>query len=84
MAYWIALIVVFLGTVVVALVFREEMGGLATVLGAGGVIQGGLVMRLSSEWKEKARIDIVAVLTRRLNPEQLQVVLRELLGGLRK
>ena len=38
MAYWIALIVVFLGTVVVALVFREEMGGLATVRGAGGVI----------------------------------------------
>jgi hypothetical protein len=80
--YWATLIVVFLATVVIALVYREEMGGLATVLGVGGIVQGGLVLRLSAEWKEKARVDIVSVLTRRLSPEQLQVVLKDLLGEL--
>lgn len=82
--YWITLIAVFITTVVVALIYRDEMGGLATVLGAGGVIQGGLVIRLSAEWKEKSRIDIVAVLTRRLTPEQLQIVLQDLLTELRE
>ena len=80
--YWATLIGVFLTTVIIGLVYREEMGGLATVLGVGGIVQGGLVLRLSAEWKEKARIDIVAVLTRRLSPEQLQVVLKNLLGEL--
>jgi hypothetical protein len=83
-AYWVTLIVAYVGTLIVAIAFREEMGGLAAVLGVGGVMQGGLVLRLSSEWKEKARIDIVAVLTRRLPPAQLQVVLKDLLDGLRK
>lgn len=82
--YWATLIGVFLGTLVLAIVFRQEMGGLAAVLGAGGVLQGGLLLRLSAEWKEKARIDIVAVLTRRLPPTELTLVLKELLDGLRK
>lgn len=82
--YWATLIGVFLGTLTLAIVFRQEMGGLATVLGTGGLLQGGLLFRLSAEWKEKARIDIVAVLTRRLPPQELSVVLRELLDGLRK
>ena len=82
--YWITLIVVFIATIAVALLYREEMGGLAAVLATGGVVQGGLIVRLSNEWKEKARIDIVAVLTRRLSEEQLQVVLQELLVQIRK
>jgi hypothetical protein len=82
--YWATLIIVFLGTLIVAIACRQEMGGLATVLGAGGVLQGGLILRLSSEWKEKARIDIVSVLARRLPPAELQLVLKELLDGLRK
>jgi len=82
--YWATLIGVFLGTLVLAIVFRQEMGGLAAVLGAGGVLQGGLLLRLSAEWKEKARIDIVAVLTRRLPPTELTLVFKELLDGLRK
>ena len=82
--YWATLIVAFAVTVVVALIYREEMGGLAAVLGAGGVVQAGLVLRLSAEWKEKARIDTVAVLTRRLSPAQLQVVLKDMLSDLHK
>jgi hypothetical protein len=83
-AYWVTLIAAFLGTLVMAIVFRQEMGGLATVLGAGGILQGGLILRLSAEWKEKARVDIVAVLTRRLPPQELHLVLKELLDGLRR
>jgi hypothetical protein len=82
--YWATLIGTFLVTLVLAIVLRQEMGGLAAVLGAGGLLQGGLLLRLSAEWKEKARIDIVAALTRRLPPQELSVVLREMLGGLRK
>jgi len=82
--YWFTLIVVFIITVVIALIYRDEMGGLATVLSVGGVVQGGLVLRLSAEWKEKSRIDIVAVLTRRLTPDQLQIVLQDLLVEFRK
>src|SRR5262249_10507067 len=51
--YWFTLMAVFLATVVIALIYRDEMGGLATVLGVGGVVQGGLILRLSTEWKEK-------------------------------
>ncbi len=82
--YWATLIATFLGTLILAIMFRSEMGGLAAVLGAGGILQGGLLLRLSSEWKEKARIDIIAVLTRRLPPTELTLVLKELLDGLRK
>lgn len=82
--YWATLIATFLGTLVLAIMFRSEMGGLAAVLGAGGILQGSLLLRLSSEWKEKARIDIVAALSRRLPPAELTVVLKELLDGLRK
>lgn len=82
--YWYMLILVFLATVTIALIFREEMGGLAVVLGTGGVVQAGLLQRLSSELKEKTRIDIVATLSRRLSAAQLQVVLKELLPALRK
>ena len=82
--YWATLIVVFFGTLVVAIVFRQEMGGLATVLGAGGILQSGLILRLSAEWKEKARIDIVAALSRRLPPAELALVLRELLVAISK
>jgi hypothetical protein len=82
--YWATLIATFLGTLALAIMFRNEMGGLAAVLGTGGILQGGLLFRLSSEWKEKARIDIVAVLTRRLPPAELTLVLKELLEGLRK
>ena len=82
--YWATLIAVFLGTLILAILLRAEMGGLAAVLGAGGILQGGLLLMLSAEWKEKARIDIVAVLTRRLPPAELGPILRDLLDGLRK
>jgi len=82
--YWGTLIATFIGTLALAIMFRSEMGGLAAVLSAGGILQGGLLLRLSSEWKEKARIDIVAALTRRLPPAELTLVLKELLDGLRK
>lgn len=83
-SYWATLIISYVLTISVALIYRSEMGGLAVVLGTGGVIQSGLILKLSSEWKEKARIDIVAALSRRLAPEQLQVVLKELLDQIRK
>jgi hypothetical protein len=82
--YWVMLIVVFVATLIVAIFLRAEMGGLGAVLGGGGLLQAGLVLRLSSEWKEKARIDIVAVLSRRLTPEQLQPVLTAILSGIGK
>jgi hypothetical protein len=82
--YWVTLIVVFIATLTVAIFLRAEMGGLGSVLGVGGVLQAGLVLRLSSEWKEKARIDIVAALSRRLTPEQLQPVLQAIMAGIGK
>lgn len=82
--YWALLIVVFLLTFGIAIHLRAEMGGIATVLGAGGVTQGGLIVLLSSEWKNKVRIDTVATLSRRLSPDQLQIVLMELLKQLQK
>ncbi|MDB5920069.1 MAG: hypothetical protein JWR40_4303 [Massilia sp.] len=82
--YWFTMMAAFAVTVVVALYFRNEMGGLAVVLGGGGVIQGGLSMRMAAELKEKARVDIVSVLAVQLPAEQLHVILRDLLGTLRK
>ena len=82
--YFALLVGMFLLSAGLALVLRQEMGGLAVVLGAGGVVQGGLVVRLSSELREKVRIDTVAVLSRRLKGAQLQAVLRELLLQMRK
>lgn len=82
--YWFALVVAFIATIVVAFFYRSEIGGLGTVLGVGGVVQGGVVLRLSAEWKEKARVDIVAALARALPPKDLAVVLKALLDGIRK
>jgi hypothetical protein len=82
--YWALLVVICVATIVIALIYRSELGGLTAVLGTGGIVQGGLILKLSGAWKDKARIDIVAVLSRRLAPEQLQVVLKELLEQLRK
>jgi hypothetical protein len=82
--YWATLLVVFLGTLILAIILRQELGGLAAVLGAGGILQSGLVRMLAAEWKEKARLDMVAVLTRRLPPEELRLILRDLLDELRK
>ena len=55
------------------------MGGLVAVLGSGGVIQGGLLIRLANELKEKMRIETVASLSRSLPPEELKEVLMEIL-----
>ena len=82
--YFSLLLAMFVLTTAVALVYRHEMGGLAVVLGAGGAVQGGLVIRLSNEWREKVRVDVVSVLSRRLEGAQLQAILKELLQQLRK
>lgn len=82
--YFCLLLVAFVATIVVAFVYRNEIGGLGVVLGAGGVVQGGVVLRLSAEWKEKARVDIVAALARALPPKDLAPVLKALLEGIRK
>lgn len=77
-AYFAALIVIVVVTIGMALAFHQEAGGLVAVLGAGGVIQGGLVLKLAKVWMDKARIDIVATLACNLPPEKLQPVLIEL------
>lgn len=82
--YFILLIVVVVLTVGTALAFHQEMGGLAAVLGAGGVVQGGLVLKLANVWMDKARIDIVATLAVTLPPDKLQPVLIELSQQMRR
>ena len=82
--YFALLIVIVVGTIGIALAFHKEMGGLAVVLGAGGVIQGGLVLKLANIWMDKARIDIVATLAITLPPDKMQLVLIELLQQIRK
>lgn len=83
-AYFAVLIVIVVVTIGTALAFHQEMGGLAAVLGAGGVIQGGLVLKLANVWMDKARIDIVATLASTLPPDKLQPVLIELSQQIRK
>lgn len=82
--YFGLLLVAFVATVVVAFIYRNEIGGLGAVLGVGGVVQGGVVLRLSAEWKEKARVDIVAALAKALPPKDLAAVLKALLDGIKK
>ena len=82
--YFGVLIVAFVATIVVAFCYRSEIGGLGAVLGVGGVVQGGVVLRLSAEWKEKARVDIVAALATALPAKDLAPVLKALLDGIRK
>ena len=82
--YFALLIVIVIVTIAIALALRTELGGLAVVLGAGGVIQGGLVLKLANVWMDKARIDIVATLAIRLPPDKLQLVLIELSQQIRK
>lgn len=81
--YAVTLLAALVLTVGFALYFKEEMGGLVAVLGAGGVIQGGLLVRMSDELKEKTRVETVAVLAASLPPEQLLPVLQDLLTGMR-
>lgn len=83
-AYFIVLIVIVVVTIGIAILLRKEMGGLVTVLGAGGIVQGGLVLKLANVWMDKARIDIVAVLASRLPPDKLQPILLELSKQIRK
>lgn len=83
-AYFILLIGVVVLTIGTALAFHQEMGGLAVVLGAGGVVQGGMVLKLANVWMDKARIDIVASLASTLPPDKLQLVLIELSQQIRK
>jgi len=78
-SYWIMLMAMFLITVAIALLYREEMGGLAAVLGTGGVVQGGLILQLNAALREKVNTDMVAALSRRLPPEALQKVLMAIL-----
>lgn len=79
--YWAVLLLSFAITFGLAVIYRNEMGGLATVLGAGGVVQSGLLLRLSTEWKEKARLDIVAVLVTSLPTSELKLILPMLMQG---
>ena len=81
-SYWISLMIVFALTVGMALIYRQEMGGLPVVLGAGGVMQGGLVVLLGKTLKEKTRVGIVAVLAVGLPATELQAVLKDLLAQL--
>lgn len=81
---WLMMMIAFVVTFVFALVYRNEMGGLPAVLGGGGVAQGGLLLRLSSEYKQKAYIDLVATLSQRLPPKELKPVLQQILDLLRK
>jgi hypothetical protein len=82
--YWGLLTGAFILTLALALILRNEMGGLAVVLGAGGVIQGGLLTKLSAEWKEKTRVEMVVVLARTLPSKDMVGILKELLAGIRK
>ncbi|WET39285.1 hypothetical protein [Citrobacter enshiensis] len=82
--YFVVLIVIVVLTIFTALTFHQEMGGMATVLGTGGVIQGGLVLKLANVWMDKARIDIIATLAIKLPPDKLQLVLSDLSKQLRK
>lgn len=83
-AYFIVLIIIVVATIGVAILLRQEMGGLATVLGTGGVVQSGLVLKLARVWMDKARIDIIALLASRLPPDKLQPILMELSKQIRK
>ncbi|APX78475.1 hypothetical protein A7J71_31140 [Achromobacter insolitus] len=82
--YFALLIVIVVVTIGIALAFHQEMGGLAVVLSTGGVIQGGLVLKLCNVWMDKARIDIVATLASTLTPDKLQPVLMELSQQIRR
>ena len=84
LSLWVLMILAFIVTFVVALVYRNEMGGLAVVLGSGGVVQGGLLLRLSHEYRQKAYIDLVATLSQRLPPKELRPILQQILDLLRK
>jgi hypothetical protein len=82
--YFIILIAIVILTFCIAIAFHQEMGGMAVVLGTGGTIQGGLVLKLANVWMDKARIDIIATLAIKLPPDNLQLVLVELSHQLRK
>lgn len=81
---WAILMLAFAITFFLAFWYRNEMGGLAVVLGSGGVVQGGLLLRLSSEYRQKAYIDLVVTLSQRLPPKELRPVLQQILDLLRK
>jgi hypothetical protein len=82
--YWALLLGTFVVVLVLAIVFREQMGGIAAVLGSGGVIQGGLLRQISMEWREKSRIETVAVLASTLKGKELLAITKELLAGVPK
>jgi hypothetical protein len=84
LSLWVLMILAFIATFVVALMYRHEMGGLAVVLGSGGVVQGGLLLRLSHEYRQKAYIDLVVTLSQRLPPKELRPILQQILDLLRK
>ncbi len=81
--YWVLLSVSFIATFVLAVHFREEMGGIAGVLGAGGIGQGYFARQLSREWREKSRVDLVSVLAQTLPAAELQKILKDLLSVLK-
>lgn len=76
--YFITLIAIVILTFCIAVAFHQEMGGMAIVLGTGGTIQGGLVLKLANVWMDKARIDIIATLAIKLPADKLHLVLEEL------
>lgn len=84
LSLWLLMVIAFVVTFVVALMYRNEIGGLAAVLGGGGVLQGGLLLRLSHEYRQKAYIDLVITLSQRLPPKELRPVLQQILDLLRK
>lgn len=84
LSLWVLMMLAFVVTFVIALVYRNEMGGLAVVLGSGGVVQGGLLLRLAHEYRQKAYIDLVVTLSRKLPPAELRPVLQQILDQLRK
>lgn len=84
MSLWVLMMLAFIVIFVVALVYRKEMGGLAVVLGSGGVVQGGLLLRLSHEYRQKAYIDLVVTLSQKLPPKELKPILQQILDLLHK
>ncbi len=82
--YWALLLGTFVVVLVLAIALRDQMGGIAAVLGSGGVIQGGLLRQISMEWREKTRIDTVAVLASTLKGKELLAIAKELLSGVPK
>ncbi|MEJ2653651.1 MAG: hypothetical protein P8173_18255 [Gammaproteobacteria bacterium] len=69
------LVVLFLAVLVLAFVFRKDLGQIEIVLGGGGVLLLGILTQMGKAWKKKAEMDLFAILLYGLPEDQLGVVL---------